>query len=61
MTVNELIAQLQRYDGDLDVVFDNDYGYEIYNVWVGTLNGFWSPDPYQCVVLNGDQIGRVMR
>ena len=61
MTVSELIEALQRYDKDMDVVFGDDYVHEVYNTRVGTVNGFWRTDNYQCVVLDGDQIGTVVK
>lgn len=58
MLISELIEILQRYDGDEEVVFGNDYVHEIHNVRIGSIRTPWGKDDYQCVIINGDQIGR---
>ena len=53
MKVKELIKQLQRFDGDLDVALDSDsvdlYSFRIESVSIGS-----EQSQYDCVMLYGN-------
>ena len=60
MTINELISELNQYDGEREIhVQDNGMGYvnEVCGVMEKHTRQFWGNDGNEVMLIIGDQIG----